>query len=124
MIKTLNSLDKGGLRPNNTTYTGAFGVYSLWITDTDAAGGSILSTADAIDHFSLFEGRADRVSMRVSTSTTSKTAVGSILFATNVKSGRFSRDSIWKDTSTPWTSLGTIVFPFAQSGRIIIRRIA
>lgn len=29
----------------------------------------------------------------------------------------------WNDTTTSWTSLGTITFPFAQSGKIIIKRI-
>lgn len=29
----------------------------------------------------------------------------------------------WFDTSTVWSSLGTLTFPFAQSGRIIIKRI-
>lgn len=31
---------------------------------------------------------------------------------------------IWNDTTTAWTSLGTITFPQAQSGKIVIRRIA
>ena len=31
--------------------------------------------------------------------------------------------SRWNNTSTAWTSLGTITFPFAQSGKIIIKRI-
>lgn len=30
---------------------------------------------------------------------------------------------LWEDTTTPWTSLGTITFPFAQSGAIIVKRI-
>lgn len=29
---------------------------------------------------------------------------------------------MWTDTTTPWTSLGTIIFPFAQSGKVVIRR--
>jgi len=29
----------------------------------------------------------------------------------------------WLDTTTNWTSLGTITFPFAQSGKIVVRRI-
>jgi len=29
----------------------------------------------------------------------------------------------WRDTTTPWTSLGTIVFPQATSGYIIVRRL-
>jgi len=31
--------------------------------------------------------------------------------------------SDWQDSATPWTSLGTIVFPQAQTGTIVIRRI-
>ena len=30
---------------------------------------------------------------------------------------------VWNDTTTAWTSLGTITFPFEQSGRVIIRRL-
>ena len=32
-------------------------------------------------------------------------------------------DAIWTDIVTPWVSLGTIIFPVAHSGKIIIRRI-
>jgi hypothetical protein len=31
---------------------------------------------------------------------------------------------LWNDSTTLWTSLGKIIFPFAQSGEIIIRRLA
>lgn len=31
---------------------------------------------------------------------------------------------VWPNTTTAWTSLGTITFPFAQSGKVIVRRIA
>jgi len=31
--------------------------------------------------------------------------------------------STWKDTSTPWTSLGTITFPQSTSGFILVKRI-
>jgi len=31
--------------------------------------------------------------------------------------------SYWTDTTTPWTSLGTVTFPLEQSGKIIIKRI-
>jgi hypothetical protein len=34
----------------------------------------------------------------------------------------FSTD--WRDTTTPWTSLGTITFPQATSGYILVRRLA
>ena len=33
----------------------------------------------------------------------------------------FSTD--WRDTTTPWTSLGTITFPQSTSGYIIVRRL-
>lgn len=29
----------------------------------------------------------------------------------------------WHDTTTPWTSLGTLIFPFAQSGKVAVKRI-
>jgi len=29
----------------------------------------------------------------------------------------------WRDTTTPWTSLGTVVFPQASSGEILVRRL-
>jgi hypothetical protein len=33
----------------------------------------------------------------------------------------FSTD--WQNTTTPWTSLGTITFPQASSGYIVVRRL-
>jgi hypothetical protein len=33
-------------------------------------------------------------------------------------------DIDWRDTTTPWTSLGTITFPQATSGYILVRRLA
>jgi hypothetical protein len=32
--------------------------------------------------------------------------------------------SQWNDTTTAWTSLGTITFPQATSGYILVRRLA
>jgi hypothetical protein len=32
-------------------------------------------------------------------------------------------NSFWNDTTTAWASLGTLTFPFAQNGTVIIRRI-
>ena len=29
----------------------------------------------------------------------------------------------WRDTTTPWTSLGTVVFPYSASGEILVRRL-
>ena len=34
------------------------------------------------------------------------------------------QSQLWKDTTTVWSSLGTITFPFAQSGTVIIKRVA
>ena len=31
--------------------------------------------------------------------------------------------SYWNDTTTVWSSLGTVTFPYAQSGSITIKRV-
>ena len=60
---------------------------------------------------------------KISTITKSKSVQSHMngLFANIIRQNLESQ--YWNDTTTPWTSLGTITFPFAQSGKIVIRRI-
>ena len=62
--------------------------------------------------------------MKISTITKSKTVFTDSF--TKRMSSQYTREKMrcwWNNTTTVWASLGTITFPFAQSGTIIIRRI-
>lgn len=62
--------------------------------------------------------------LNVSTFTNSKSFVSQSVCLPDATNVRYMGSSgYWSDTSTTWTSLGTIYFPSAQTGTIIIRRI-
>jgi hypothetical protein len=110
------------LQPNNTTYTGAF--ISQMI---QAYGTSSLVGAGTSDPAFIF-GYAKTIKsiMKLSNYVTCKSYSGSALFRLNNNTAYYNRDIkvFWNDASTVWASLGTLVFTAAQSGTVIIRRIA
>lgn len=61
---------------------------------------------------------------RVNTYTLNKTLIANCItsYATQKDYG-YHAYSLWQDTTTAWTSLGTLCFGVAQSGTVIIRRI-
>jgi hypothetical protein len=74
----------------------------------------------------LVLGYAQLISAKITlcTKTVAKTSncvMVEMISSTNYQTGLTT--GCWADTATAWTSLGTITFPFAQSGKIIIRRI-
>jgi hypothetical protein len=69
-------------------------------------------------------GRLEILNMQISTITKSKGI--DLSYVSQGSSTRIEKGNLtisWVNTSTLWASLGTITFPFAQSGKIIIRRI-
>jgi hypothetical protein len=104
------------LQPNNTTVTDAF-AYAYYGNVTPGTGVTncfVVASGYVIESFS-----------HISTITVSKGVLSHFI-------GRGPDDSLlvqnfhtaWEDESTEWTSLGTLVFPTAQSGTVFIRRVA
>jgi hypothetical protein len=115
--------------PNNATQAGALDfscIYVIYGKDDASASVTPLSWKNGATYnaFGVGSGTIIHSSCKVSTTTVCKN-VRSSNSAIYTTSQRYQEDSqiYWSDTTTPWTSLGTITFPFAQSGKIIIKRI-
>ena len=108
--------------PNNTTYSAQFTEVGYKIS----SGNSSAIVLDAsTNQFNTAWSNAVSANLSISTKTTAKTLQGTVLNKrVNGTTEHFTISSFWNNTSTAWTSLGTITFPFAQSGIIIIKRIA
>jgi hypothetical protein len=110
------------LNPNNTTYSNAFTFMNVYIND------SINNPSSSKVTYNAF-----RISWGV---THARVYIHNITTAKSVKSLAHVWDSTsngcaltmeltyWNDTSTAWTSLGTITFPQSTSGYILVRRLA
>lgn len=118
------------LQPNNTTVTaGAIDYVKLYIgfLSSDSPGAATVSgyrDCTAQTAFNLADGLLVKSFIQISTKTTGKTVFNKSLSRSSATQ-YYVNDFIlnWLDTTTVWTSLGTITFPFAQSGKIVIRRI-
>jgi len=109
------------LNPNNTTYSNAFNYNELaYITGgSSAVGGS--STFSA---FRIGWGFSD-VECTIGNFTTYKTVKGIDTDTGTVNSPLMHvYGTQWNDTTTSWTSLGTITFPQQTSGYVLVRRLA
>jgi hypothetical protein len=120
--RTVQNVTSGNvwLKPNNLSYTGKFLNIGFYFNGSTSGRWS-----ETDNYFNIGANRVAHLTARVSTTTTSKT-VNSQDHAQDLSGplGQAAlRDTIWDDTSTAWTSLGTVVFPFAQSGTILIKRI-
>ena len=109
------------LNPNNTTYTNAIRFINVWSSyTTPVPNGS----ASMISSFNIAGKCVLTAKIVICTSVKSKTIVGYYYAADTTPVQIFVNISnIWEDTTTAWASLGTLNFPYAQSGTIIIRRI-
>ena len=107
------------LLPNNTTYTNAFWVAEYW---RNSSGFS-----SAYTNISAFKvGQAFSAIVAWITSRTQYKNVRAITDVYGISTGwptisPMSTD--WRDTTTPWTSLGTVIFPQNSSGTIIVFRL-
>ena len=108
------------LNPNNTTYSNAFVYVCLYRTSSDSGSACIGYSAF------VFGSGYTNLTCFITNFTQYKNVRGfydiwgfSLDYPAIVI---FSSD--WRDTTTVWTSLGTIVFPQATSGYILIRRLA
>ncbi len=107
------------LNPNNTTYSNAFLFMNIYHTDDLGLG----------------SGKFTYGGFRITwAGAHARVYIHNITVAKSVKSFTHTWDTYrssisieltyWNDTTTAWTSLGTIVFPQAYSGYILVRRLA
>lgn len=107
------------LSPNNTSYSNA-----IKSQHTDITGTSVNTGLETRSTFSLSYAGIIQSKHSVTTITLGKSILTQGMFKYN--SGSYQTHIItayWEDMTTNWSSLGTITFPYAQSGTIIIRRI-
>ena len=109
----------GYLNPNNTTYSNAI--------NRQYVNGSSSTMTTGLVTESAFLANAHRMiaaKLHITNLTSGKHVLGQLGFVHDT--GAYSTQtttSIWNDTTTVWTSLGTITFVNAQSGIITVRRI-
>jgi len=107
------------LLPNNTTYTNAFWVAEYW---RNSSGFS-----SAYTNISAFKvGQAFSAVVAWITNRTQYKNVRAVIDVYGISTGwstirEMSTD--WRDTTTPWTSIGAVVFPQNSSGTIIVFRL-
>jgi hypothetical protein len=106
------------LRPNNTTYTNNF-YYSemFWAYPSFSSSGSTYSAFRI--SYAIGDAKVYLINY-----TSHKSIKGiDMQTGTNDMPVVHCYASTWNDTSTPWTSLGTITFPQPTSGFILVKRI-
>lgn len=108
----------GYLKPNNTD-TGAGAVERAY----HYAGTGTNNAADTTTNFTVTSSLTIMSRSIINTTTATKSLLSD--FFEYQTGGRyiFTAGSRWTDTTTAWTSLGTLVFSEAQSGKAIIRRL-
>jgi hypothetical protein len=109
------------LNPNNTTYSNAFKFLSIYINE-DSGGvlGGRVPTSAFILSWAGAHARIYIQNLTVAKSVRSLTHVWSSGAGCYLEI----HSCYWNDTSTDWTSLGTITFPQSYSGYILVRRLA
>jgi hypothetical protein len=109
------------LQPNNTTYSNAF-KNTIIVRDGNNFASHYNLTFDAfrIAHSISF------IDLTIQNFTTAKLVKSILLmWGTSVHFPTLEIDvSAWNDTTTAWTSLGTLVFPVSTSGKVIVERLA
>jgi len=107
------------LYPNNTTYTDAFWVAEYW---RNSSGFS-----HAYTNISAFKiGQAFSAVVAWITNRTQYKNVRAFTDVYGISTGWATirvMSTDWRDTTTPWTSLGTVIFPQNSSGTIIVFRL-
>jgi hypothetical protein len=118
------------LSPNNTTYTNFF-KYDV-ITESSSSQSQLAAYSNA--PVLGYSGDPRCIKATVSTKTTSKWTISESIGQVPGPQTYSSRThSLWQsaasssgagDTTTAWSSLGTITFPVSTSGRVYVKRIA
>lgn len=108
------------LNPNNTTYASAFSRQSIYGSGATATAAFTTASGFAIS----FGSKPHTIVGIISTATISKTIDSWTRGSVNSAGYAGSEIQWWSDTTTAWTSLGTLVFAYAYTGRAYIKRIA
>jgi len=106
-VPTTNIFTGRGLYVTNTTVTGLNGALNVNGFDLCAGSASIL-----VGKFTLF------------TSTLNKKIIVDSASNTSTDSYKTNWAIEWNDTTTPYTSIGTVIMPIAWTGQIVVKRIA
>ena len=111
------------LQPNNTTYTNVFEYATVYSTVTSTGGAALASTGTG---FMLDPSGASVYSLtaKIFTSTATKRVNTQSFSSTSTVTYSASTGALMQDTTTLWSSLGTVILPNAWSGEINLKRIA
>ena len=114
------------LNPNNVETAAIISDSFMFDDVTDVETGSVSTPSywkGQNSNITLGDGIIVTYEATITTYLANKSVISSSInrFQTTTRNRRGS--VLWRDTSTHWTSLGTIIFGNAQSGKIIIRRI-
>ncbi|HQT65349.1 MAG TPA: hypothetical protein PLO16_12635 [Acidocella sp.] len=113
-MPTSATVQNTSLSPNNTGYSSAIFYQML------AASGGATNAAYAINsNFELSDVAFGFAKYTISTKIISKIILGNMQYYNGIRS----MQSTWNDTTTAWTSLGTINFPFSATGQIVVKRV-
>jgi len=113
------------LQPNNAVpTTNSFNLYQVYgFNSTSVNSGYFAAFAEGGFRLSvsggLFSGTA-----KVFTSTAAKSVIAHSAGATSTNNYNSEIREYWNDTTTVWSSLGTITTPNAWTGTVVVRRIA
>lgn len=108
------------LQPNNINYGAVFTYREIYCNNAAAAG----SAAANVSYFYVEVGAgAFVVYGTLSTVTIAKTGISMNASSSSTISYTGVMASRWQDTTTAWTSLGTLQFGHLWAGRITIRRV-
>ena len=108
------------LLPNNTTFAASFNAHAISATGATVAA----AFSNSNGSFVLDAGNTMwSVSAKASTSTLSKTLASTYSGSSAASFQAGTYHNVWKDTTTAWTSLGTVSCN-AITGRITVRRLA
>ena len=111
----------GYLNPNNATYSSQFACNTHYQQIGTTSFGYDNTTSGS--SFLFVGNHATGAKATISTFTRSKSLIMDSVEETGSSAYQMRKVGVWLNTSTAWTSLGTIIFPSAQSGKVIIRRI-
>jgi hypothetical protein len=125
---TIGTAGNNFLLPNNASVTAGVidtGYIYQGFTTTGDNTTAPVGGGNGTAHTAFYLGyNICRLQSRISTFTKSKNQIGDILRReSTTQFYQFRIASNWLDTTTVWSSLGTITFPFAMTGRVIIRRV-